>query len=60
MCAYDICSHNNEVLGLADAIESLITGMADVDVATIDTQTYYRAIAMGPRKMPEMRSMPKD
>ena len=58
MCAYDICSHNNQVLGLADAIESLITGMADVDVATIDTQTYYRAIAMGPRKMPEMRSMP--
>ncbi len=58
MCAYDICSHNNEVLGLSDAIASLITGMADVDVATIDTQTYYRAVAMGPLKMPEMRSMP--
>jgi hypothetical protein len=58
MCAYDICSHNNTVLGLADAIESLITGMADVDVAVIDTQTYYRAIAMGPLNVPEMRSMP--
>ena len=57
MCAYDICSFNNEVLGLADAIESLITGMADVDVATIDTQTYYRAIARGPRKVPEMRKI---
>lgn len=56
MCAYDICAYNNEVLGLADAIEGLITGMAEVDVATIDTQTYYRAIALGPSKMPEMRN----
>ena len=60
MCAYDICSYNNEVLGLADAIEALITGMADVDVATIDTQTYYRAIALGPRKMPEMRNIRRE
>jgi hypothetical protein len=55
MCGYDICAYNDQVLGLADAIASMVTGMADVDVATIDTQTYYRAIAMGPKKMPEMR-----
>ena len=55
MCGYDICAYNDQVLGLGDAIASMVTGMADVDVATIDTQTYYRAIAMGPQKMPEMR-----
>lgn len=57
MCGYDICGYNDKVLGLAEAIESLVTGMADVDVAAIDTQTYYRAIATGPL-MPGMRSTP--
>jgi hypothetical protein len=60
MCGYDICRFNDEVLGLGEAVASLITGMAEVDVATIDTQTYYRAIAVGPRKMPEMRNPPPD
>lgn len=58
MCAYDICSYNNETLGLAGAIEALLKGLAEVDVTTVDTQTYYRAVALGPRKMPEMRSRP--
>lgn len=58
MCAYDICSYNNETLGLAGAIEALLKGLAEVDVTTVDTQTYYRAGALGPRKMPEMRSRP--
>ena len=58
MCAYDICSYNNEVIGLADAIGSLLQGLADVRVETIDTQTYYNAVALGPRKMPEMRTKP--
>jgi hypothetical protein len=57
ICAYDVCSYNNEALGLADAVESLIKSMVPADVGVLDTQTYYRAIALGPRKMPEMRSM---
>jgi hypothetical protein len=58
MCAYDICSYNNEMLGLADAIGSLLQGLAEVKIETIDTQTYYNAIALGPKKLPEMRSRP--
>jgi hypothetical protein len=59
MCAYDICSYNNAVIGLSDAIETLLRSVADISVATIDTQTYYRAIPMGPRKMPRMRTSPQ-
>ncbi len=58
MCAYDICAHNVEVLGLADVIASMLQGMADVHVTTVDTQRYYTAVAMGPRRMPEMRTRP--
>ena len=54
VCAYDICSHNNDVLGLADAIERLITRTGEFDVAVVDTQTYYAAVCAGP-KLPEMR-----
>jgi hypothetical protein len=60
MCAWDICSHNNEAFGLADAIEALTSRMATFDVGAVDTQTYYAAVYLGPLKMPEMRSMPKD
>jgi hypothetical protein len=56
ICAYDICSHNDRTLGLGDAVESLIKSMTRADVAVIDTQTYYRAIALGPYELPEMRS----
>ena len=56
ICAYDVCSYNNEELGLADAVEALIKSMVPADVGVLDTQTYYRAIALGP-KMPEMRSL---
>jgi hypothetical protein len=58
MCAYDICAHNVEVLGLADAIAALLQSVADIDVNTVDTQRYYTAVAMGPRRMPEMRTRP--
>jgi hypothetical protein len=58
MCAYDICAHNVEVLGLADVIAGMLQGMADVRVTTVDTQRYYAAVAMGPRRMPEMRPRP--
>jgi hypothetical protein len=70
MCAWDVCLYNNEVLGLADAISSLLTSLADIDVATIDTQTYYRAVLVSVgegrgdghpadgSKLPEMRGKP--
>jgi hypothetical protein len=58
MCAYDICAHNVDELGLADAIASLLQSVADIDVNTVDTQRYYTAVAMGPRRMPGMRTRP--
>jgi hypothetical protein len=56
LCAWDICSHNNEAFGLADAIEALTTRMATFEVGPVDTQTYYRALYLGPMKVPEMRN----
>jgi hypothetical protein len=49
MCGYDICSYNNEVLGLSASLDTMLQSMAHIDVAAVDTQTYYRAIALGPR-----------
>ena len=56
VCAWDICSHNNEAFGLADAIEALTSRMATFDVGPVDTQTYYSAVYLGPKKLPEMRN----
>jgi hypothetical protein len=59
VCAWDICSHNNQSFGLAEAIEGICNRMATFDVGPIDTQTYYAAAflgPLGPRKMPEMRN----
>ena len=56
MCAYDLCAFNKEVLGLADSVEALIGSTIKADFAVMDTQTYYRAIALSPTKMPEMRN----
>jgi hypothetical protein len=55
VCAYDICSYNDEVLGLGDAIERLITRSGLFDITQVDTQTYYAAVCSG-AKVPEMRS----
>jgi hypothetical protein len=44
MCSYDICMFNNETVGLGDAIESIVTSTAPVDVRAVDTQTYYTAV----------------
>ena len=57
VCAYDICGHNNTMLGLSDAVESVITSMTEAEVSTIDTQTYYCAVSLKHTKMPEMRNM---
>jgi hypothetical protein len=48
MCAYDICSHNIDDLGLADWIRTLLQDVADIDVAPMDSQVYFRAIPQGP------------
>ncbi|MDX6325288.1 MAG: hypothetical protein QOK15_1642 [Nocardioidaceae bacterium] len=55
MCAYDMCGYNTEVLGLADATSSLLGSLGNFQTATIDTQVYYRAMIVGPSKLPEMR-----
>jgi hypothetical protein len=55
VCAYDICSYNDEVIGVGRATEALLRRYMNFDVQTIDNQTYYRAIAPTPRKLPEMR-----
>ena len=56
ICAWDVCGYNNEVLGLSGAIETLLAhDIGEVDVEVIDTQTYYRAFAVNPYKLPEMR-----
>ncbi len=49
VCAWDICAFNDDVIGLGDSIERIITGRAQVDVAPIDRQTYYSASFHGPR-----------
>lgn len=49
VCAWDICAFNDDVLGLGESIERIITGCAQVDVAPVDRQTYYSASFHGPR-----------
>jgi hypothetical protein len=49
MCGYDICGYNNEVLGLSASLDTMLQSMAHIDVGAMDTQTYYRAIALGPK-----------
>jgi len=44
MCSYDICMFNNETIGLADAVNTIVTNTANVDVRAVDTQTYYAAV----------------
>lgn len=55
VCAYDICSYNNEVVGLGRATELLLRRLFGFDIQTIDNQTYYRALAPSTPKLPEMR-----
>jgi hypothetical protein len=48
VCAWDICAHNDELLGLNDNIERILHGCAEVTVAPIDRQTYYASTFHGP------------
>jgi hypothetical protein len=58
MCCWDVCAFNNEVLGLSDALEALLHEVASLSVRTIDTQTYYAAVDVEPRRMSRMRGVP--
>lgn len=55
MCAWDICMFNNEMIGLGDAVASIVTTTAVVDVRAVDTQTYYTAV---PVTSPELLRLP--
>ena len=48
VCAWDICLHNDEALGLGANISRLLGRYADVTVAPIDRQTYYGGTFHGP------------
>ena len=48
LCAWDICLHNDEALGLGANISRMIGRYADVTVAPIDRQTYYGGTIHGP------------
>jgi len=48
VCAWDICAFNDEVIGLGENIERIISARAQVTVAPIDRQTYYSASFYGP------------
>jgi hypothetical protein len=55
VCAYDICAYNDEVIGVGRATEALLRRYMNFDVQTIDSQTYYRALAPTSARLPEMR-----
>ena len=48
VCAWDICAFNDDVLGLGENIERIVSARAQVTVAPIDRQTYYAASFRGP------------
>jgi hypothetical protein len=48
VCAWDICAHNDDLLGLNDNIDRILRGCADVTVVPIDRQTYYAGTFHGP------------
>jgi len=58
MCGYDICAWNNEQLHLGAAVEAMVSSIAEVDILTLDTQTYYAAISTGPLKSGKRGQVP--
>ncbi len=60
MCSYDICTFNNEMIGLGDAVESIVKrAVPQAEVRAVDTQTYYTAVPIHAEdglRMPSQRS----
>ena len=56
MCAFDICTYNDEVLGLADVAQMMLGQLGKVQA--VDTQTYYAAVPHQPGKSGETRRVP--
>lgn len=57
VCAWDICTHNDEHLLLGANIERLLHRNADVTVAPIDRQTYYAGTFHGAHPVPRPRGL---
>jgi len=58
MCAYDICQHNNQTIGLGDAVGAMIQSVAPIEVQAVDTQTYYAAVPVATTKTGEIQRLP--
>jgi hypothetical protein len=59
MCGYDICAYNNDQLRLGDAVEAMVSSIAEVEIKALDTQTYYAAISTGPLKVGNRGQVPE-
>jgi hypothetical protein len=57
MCAFDICTYNDEVLGLADVAQLMLGEFGKV--RPVDTQTYYAAVPFQSEKSGETRRVPE-
>lgn len=44
VCAWDMCYYNDEELGLGPAIQRMLSGHPELQVAPIDRQTYFAAV----------------
>ena len=58
MCAYDICQHNNETIGLGNAVGAMIQSVGAIDVRAVDTQTYYAAVPLASVDSEVVRRLP--
>ena len=50
VCGWDVCAHNEQVLGFSTMITSLLHDHADCSVEAIDTQLYSAVEMHGPRE----------
>lgn len=48
VCAWDMCYYNDEELGLGTAIQRMLAGHTELEVAPIDRQTYFAAVYTPP------------
>lgn len=47
VCGYDLCSFNDQVIGLGPSIERLLHRNAGLQLSVVDVQTYYSAVFDG-------------